>query len=69
MVCPEPGVAEIVTAPALHLLLPDPVGAAGLLGCALTVTQVIGEVHPLEFLAVRGYVPDPTLVKTPVAFV
>jgi hypothetical protein len=59
----------MVITPALHLLLPVPAGAAGLVGCAFTVTKVVGEVHPLEFLAVNGYVPEPTLVKTPVPFV
>ena len=41
------------------------IGAAGVAGCAFTVTLVAVPVHPLEFLAVREYVPAATDVKMP----
>jgi hypothetical protein len=45
------------------------VGAAGVAGCGLTVTDVAVEVHPAEFLAVTLYVPAATSVNTPVVLV
>ena len=45
------------------------VGAAGVVGCALIVTLVAGEIQPVLFLAVKLYVPGFTRLKVPVVFV
>ena len=41
------------------------IGAAGVAGCAFTVTLIATEIHPAKFLAVRLYVPGATSVNTP----
>ena len=44
-------------------------GAAGVTGCAFTVTVVATLIQPAAVLAVRLYVPAAIPEKTPVAFV
>jgi hypothetical protein len=45
------------------------VGAAGVAGCAFTVTLVTEDVQPLLFLAVRLYEPAAIPLNTPVVLV